>query len=209
MPMRLKNIEEKSKPQRHFLDAKKITIICLALGVMIALVIVSFTTILNKFSFSTLISGIHDAFYDNQTKSMAIFMSTLLISYFFFKFFNVSVPYMIRLKSLGIKVPLKEAVLYYLTSAFLTAISPGILLTEPYNMFWLKTQGITTAQATAIVWINEFIYHTLLVFITLPAFIYLTTQFSSILAFDYRAGLVVIILASVGIGIDFLMFLFY
>jgi hypothetical protein len=42
---------------------------------------------------------------------------------------------MIRLKKMGIKTPFKEAVLYYLTTAFLTAISPGVLLTEPYNMF--------------------------------------------------------------------------
>jgi hypothetical protein len=45
--------------------------------------------------------------------------------------------------------------------------------------------------------------------ITTPAFIYLITQFNQILAFDNKAGMVVIILASVGVGIDFLMFIFY
>jgi hypothetical protein len=207
--MNHKTIEQKSKSEHAFLDAKKVTFIALALIIMIALVVISFTTILNKFSFSSLFSEIHDAFIDPNTKSMATFMLILLTTYFFFKFFNVSVPYMIRLKALGIKVPLKEAILYYSTSAFLTAISPGILLTEPYNMFWLKTQGVTTAQATAIVWINEFIYHTILVFITLPAFIYLTTQFSIILSFDNKSGMIVVILASIGIGIDLLMFVFY
>jgi hypothetical protein len=43
----------------------------------------------------------------------------------------------------------------------------------------------------------------------LPAFIYITTQFSSILEFNYEQGMVVIILASVGVGIDVLMFGFY
>jgi uncharacterized membrane protein YbhN (UPF0104 family) len=71
--------------------------------------------------------------------------------FFFIKFFQISVPYMVRLKKLGIKVPLKESILYYLTTAFLSAISPSILLTEPYTMFWLRTRGITTAQATALV----------------------------------------------------------
>jgi uncharacterized membrane protein YbhN (UPF0104 family) len=149
--MPTKTISQKSEPQRRFLDAKKVTLIALALAIMIALVVVSFTTILNKFSFASLFSNIHDAFSDSQTKGVAILMLVLLILYFCFKFFNVSVPYMIRLKALGIKVPLKEAILYHLTSAFLAAISPGVLLTEPYNMFWLKTQGVTTAQATAIV----------------------------------------------------------
>jgi uncharacterized membrane protein YbhN (UPF0104 family) len=146
-----KTIEQKSEQQPRFLDAKKITFIVLALILMIGLVVFSFTKILGNFSFSSLFDNIRVAFTNDQTRTMATIMLILLVFYFLFKFFNVSVPYMIRLKALGIKVPLKEAILYYLTSAFLTAISPGILLTEPYNMFWLKTQGVTTAQATAIV----------------------------------------------------------
>jgi ABC-type Mn2+/Zn2+ transport system permease subunit len=132
--MSSKTIEQKSE-QRRFLDTKKIILIVIALALMIGLVVVSFTTILKDFSLSSLFNEMHQAFTDSQTQPMAIFMLMLLILYFFFKFFNVSIPYMIRLKALGIKVPLKEAILYYLTTAFLTAISPGILLTEPYNMF--------------------------------------------------------------------------
>jgi ABC-type Mn2+/Zn2+ transport system permease subunit len=130
-----KTIEQKSNLSRPFLSAKKLIFIVLALVIVIGLVVFSLTTILDQFSFSSLLGEIHSAFTDTTTKNTAIFMAILLVTYFFFKFFNVSIPYMIRLKALGIKVPLKEAILYYLTSAFLTAISPGILLTEPYNMF--------------------------------------------------------------------------
>jgi hypothetical protein len=114
---------------------KKIIIIVVAFLVMIGLVVLSLTAILKNFTFSSLVQQIHDAFVDPQTKNMAIGMTVLLFSYFFFKFIQTSVPYMLRLKALGIKVPLKEAFIYYLVSAFLSAISPSILLTEPYNMF--------------------------------------------------------------------------
>jgi hypothetical protein len=49
----------------------------------------------------------------------------------------------------------------------------------------------------------------LLVTLTLPAFIYLTTQFSEIIDAKGHSGVVVIILASVGVGIDLFMFIFY
>jgi hypothetical protein len=45
--------------------------------------------------------------------------------------------------------------------------------------------------------------------ITLPAFIYLTTEFNNIIKAEGSVGTVVIIFSCVGVGIDLLMFLFY
>jgi hypothetical protein len=52
-------------------------------------------------------------------------------------------------------------------------------------------------------------YHTILVVITLPAFIYFATQFNSIIQYDTAQGTTVVVLACVGVGIDLLMFAFY
>jgi uncharacterized membrane protein YbhN (UPF0104 family) len=52
-------------------------------------------------------------------------------------------------------------------------------------------------------------YHTILVVITLPAFIYFATQFSSIIQYSHAEGTTVVVLACVGVGIDLLMFAFY
>jgi hypothetical protein len=49
----------------------------------------------------------------------------------------------------------------------------------------------------------------LLVTLTLPAFIYLTTQFSEIINIEGNLGVTVVVLASVGVGIDLFMFVFY
>jgi hypothetical protein len=46
-------------------------------------------------------------------------------------------------------------------------------------------------------------------FITLPAFIYFTTQFGGIIQTYPAEGTTVVILACVGVGIDVLMFAFY
>jgi uncharacterized membrane protein YbhN (UPF0104 family) len=135
--MPTETLQQKSSNNKNgkFLSNKKILIIVFAFLVMIGLVVVSVTSILHEFSFSKLLSDVHDAFVDSKTRLMASIMLCLLILFFFFKFFNMTVPYMIRLKHLGIKVSSKDATLYYLTSLFFSAISPSILITEPYTMF--------------------------------------------------------------------------
>jgi uncharacterized membrane protein YbhN (UPF0104 family) len=92
---------------------------------------------------------------------------------------------------------------------FLKAVTPGALITEPYTLFWLKTRGVTTAKGTAIVWVNDFIWHTICVFIAIPSFIIFCIWGPNLFKISGAAGIGVFVLVCIGFSLDVGMFAFF
>jgi uncharacterized membrane protein YbhN (UPF0104 family) len=153
---------------KQFLNKKRMFIIAFSLCILIVLIIITFVTILN-IDIKSLWNDIVSAFKENVGISVCLLL--ILCSYSIVKTWGNVYTLTIRLKAEGIKVKFGEQCIHGLTICFLSAVTPANFITDPYTIFWLKTQGLKTYKASAQVLVSDFIWHIGQLLITWPSFI--------------------------------------
>lgn len=115
--------------------------------------------------------------------------------------YNV-LPIWIRLKRLNIKVPFVQYLLFSLAMSFIKAVTPSNFIYDPYTVFWLKTQGVSTSKATSIIFSNGLLWQAMELIIHIPSYIIVMMNYDKLIQVSEGEGIALIFLMSVGLFID-------
>lgn len=190
-----KTIDEKAE-HKSFFNTRNIVIIIITSLLSIALVALTIIFILDmnwdKF-FANVGSGLQHELGWLWFSLLVLFM-VVTIAYNY-------IPIWIRLREMGVKVRAWEYFLFSLSISFLRGVTPSNFIYDPYTVFWLKTQGVSTSKATSIMFSNALIWQAAVLIIHIPSFILVMMQADTIIACS-TWGIGIIVLMSVGLAID-------
>lgn len=190
-----KTIDEKAD-HKSFFNTRNVVIIIITSLLSIALVALTIIFILDmnwdKF-FANVGAGLQHELGWLWFSLLILFMAvTIAYNY---------IPIWIRLKEMGIKVKAWEYFLFSLSMSFLRGVTPSNFVCDPYTIFWLKTQGVSTSKATSIMFSNALIWQFAVLIIHIPSFILVMMQADAIISCS-TWGIGIIILMAIGLGID-------
>ncbi|XQP55423.1 MAG: hypothetical protein ACOQNV_01520 [Mycoplasmoidaceae bacterium] len=191
-----KTIEEKSE-NKNFFNKRNIIIIILTTLLSIGLLVLTVLFIIDmnwlKF-FRDIGSGL--------TLQLGALWLVLLI---LFMAFSIAYNYLyiwIRLRRLGVKIQAWQYFTFALSISFLKGVTPANFIYDPYTVFWLKTQGVSTSRATSIMFSNALLWQIMELLIHIPSFIILMMRVDLLLSIPKGGGVALIVLMSLGILID-------
>lgn len=133
---------------------------------------------------------------------------TMLILFIFVNFIYNVFPMWVRLKSLGIKIPAVQYFLFAIAISFFKGVTPSNFIYDPYTIFWLKTQGVSTSRASSIMFSGGLLWQGTELLVHIPSFIIVMTKANTLLAAGQAGGITLIVLMALGIVIDILGTLF-
>lgn len=107
----------------------------------------------------------------------------------------------IRLRRLGIKIPALQYFTFSLSIAFLKGVTPSNFVYDPYTIFWLKTQGVSTSRATSIMFSNALLWQAVQLLIHIPSFIIVMMKADLVLQMN-AGGVALIVFMSIGLFVD-------
>lgn len=187
-------IEEKAE-SKSFFNKRNMVIIILTSLLSLALVVVTVLFIMDMS---------WDTFFTNIGHGLVLPLGwlwlLLLILFAIFSIVYNYIPIWIRLRELGIKIKAWQYITMSLSIAFLKGVTPANFVTDPYTIFWLKTQGVSTSRATSIIFSNSLIWQSAALLIHLPSFIIIMLRADVLIATGW--GIAIIVLMAIGIFID-------
>ncbi len=195
----IEQVVNEQKTKDNFFNKKNYLLIGSAFLFTIILIVVSIIFILD-IDFNGLFSSIKTGL----SSPLGALWFFLLFIYVPFKMLTTSLPMAIRVYEANVKVPLWSMLLHSVSLCFLAAVTPANFVTDPYNVFWLKTLGFSNSKASSIVWSNAFLWHSIQMVITLPSFIIICTHYGEIVVND--DGLTTFWFIVTGLIIDFFIF---
>lgn len=192
----VKTIEEKAN--KNFFNKRNIILIILTSLISLGLVFVTVMFIMDM-NWSTFFTNIGSGL----THELGWLWLTLLIAFVIISFVYNYFPVWIRLRELGIKIKAWQYFVFALSISFLKGVTPANFVTDPYTIFWLKTQGVSTSRATSIIFSNGLLWQSAALLIHLPSFIVIMTKADILLSTLNPAGAIaLIVFMSIGIFID-------
>lgn len=192
----VKTLEEKSN--KNFFNKRNIILIILTSLISLGLVFVTVIFVM-KMNWSTFFANIGSGL----TLQLGWLWLTLLIMFVIVSFIYNYIPVWIRLRELGIKVKAWQYFVFALSISFLKGVTPANFVTDPYTIFWLKTQGVSTSRATSIIFSNGLLWQAAALIIHVPSFIVVMVNADSLFAsMDMAPAVALIVLMSIGIFID-------
>lgn len=123
---------------------------------------------------------------------------TILICFALINIAYNMIPIWLRLKQMGIKIKWWQWFCFTLSISFLRAVTPANFVYDPYTVFWLKTQGVSTSRATSIMFSNALMWQSAVLLIHIPSFILILTRGG----LHGVAGISLIVLMTIGLLID-------
>ena len=196
-----KTIEEKAE-RKNFFNARNIIIIILTTLATGALMYVTFKFILDMD---------WSKFFHNVGQGITLQLGALWLTLLIL-FMIISIAYnythiWIRLRRLGIHVPAWQYFIFSLSISFLKGVTPANFVYDPYTIFWLKTQGVSTSRATSIMFSNALLWQAMELIIHVPSFIIVMIKADLLIALGAE-GITLIVLMSLGLLIDIIGCLF-
>lgn len=192
-----KTIEEKSE-SKNFFNKRNIIIIIITSLLSIGLVAVTVLFIIDMD---------WSKFVHNIGAGVALKLGWLwLMLLILFMAFSVAYNYLyiwIRLRRMGVKVPAWQYFAFSLSISFLKGVTPANFIYDPYTIFWLKTQGVSTSRATSIMFSNALIWQALVLLIHIPSYIIVMMKVDLLIALG-ASGIAIVTLMALGILIDVL-----
>lgn len=189
-------IEEKAE-SKSFFTKRNVIIIILTSLLSIGLLALTIKFILNIDWANFVIS-----FKTGVTVHLGWLWLTVLILFVFVNFVYNSLPTYIRLRKLGIHASPAQWILFSLSISFFKAVTPSNFVYDPYTIFWMKTQGVTTSRATSTMFSNGLLWQAVELLVHIPSYIIVMTRLNDVLATDYGTSLTWIIMMNVGIFVD-------
>lgn len=165
--------------KKVFYSKKKIIIISLSFILAVALIILSFTTLI-KVNFNELFNQFVYAF---ATPTHIGWFAVLVVYVFLSFFFNV-ITFWIRIRKMNIHIPVSQWILLALTIGFLKAVTPANFVYDPYTLFWMRSNGISVGRASAIIFINAWEWQVVQLLITIPSFIIVMQNIHKVFELD-------------------------
>jgi uncharacterized membrane protein YbhN (UPF0104 family) len=95
-------------------------------------------------------------------------------------FFVNYLPRKLRMDKMGIKLRFYEEVIFSMSIFFLNLISPSVLLSDAFILFFLKSKKINNVKASAIIISQEMITQIAMLIFTLPSFVYMSAKYNDI-----------------------------
>ena len=195
---KIDNVNNSNPNNKSFLNTKNIILI--TLGIILSIVFISLTFIfVLDIKWDALFVQIKNAFTGGR------FAGLWLISLLLFlvcRYFFTYIVFTTRLKKIGIKVSFSQKLLYTLTIWFLQGVTPANFVTDPYTVFWLKTQGLPTHKASALVLSTVSIWQLVQIIVTLPSFVFICMEYSSLI--ESKGGIYTFWIMVVGLLFDFI-----
>ena len=195
---KIDNANNSNPNNKSFLNTKNIILI--TLGIILSIVFISLTFIfVLDIKWDALFVQIKNAFTGGR------FAGLWLISLLLFlvcRYFFTYIVFTTRLKKIGIKVSFSQKLLYTLTIWFLQGVTPANFVTDPYTVFWLKTQGLPTHKASALVLSTVSIWQLVQIIVTLPSFVFICMEYSSLI--ESKGGIYTFWIMVVGLLFDFI-----
>ncbi|MBQ0045398.1 MAG: flippase-like domain-containing protein [Mycoplasma sp.] len=194
--IKTKTIEDKAENKTFFTKRNVIILIVTAL-VAIGLTALTFLVIFNPEIWGTFFINIGEGLKVNFG---AMWLTFLIIFAIINIFYNM-LPFWLRLNSLGIKINFGQWISFALSISFLKAITPANFIYDPYTVFWLKTQGVSTSRATSMMFSNAFLWQSAVLLIHIPSFALILTR-ANLLISQSALGVFWLVLMCIGIIID-------
>lgn len=192
----VKTIEEKSN--KNFFNKRNIILIILTSLISLGLVFVTVMFVMDM-NWSSFFSNIGSGL----TLQLGWLWLTLLILFVIISFIYNYFPVWMRLRELGIKIKPWQYFVFALSISFLKGVTPANFVTDPYTIFWLKTQGVSTSRATSIIFSNGLLWQSAALLIHLPSYIVIMAKADILLSTLTSAGAIaLIVFMTIGIFID-------
>lgn len=195
-------IEQKAENKTFFTKRNVIILIITGL-VAIGLVALTFLVIFDPSIWGTFFINIGEGLKVN----LGAMWLTFLIFFAIINVFYNMLPFWLRLNALGIKINFGQWIGFSLSISFLKAITPANFIYDPYTVFWLKTQGVSTSRATSMMFSNAFLWQSAVLLIHIPSFVLILTRVNLLLSQD-ALGVFWLVLMCIGIVIDVIGVLF-
>lgn len=189
-------IEEKAE-SKSFFNKRNMVIIILTSLLSLALVVVTVLFIMDM-SWGTFFTNIGNGL----VLPLGWLWLLLLILFAIFSIVYNFIPIWIRLRELGIKIKAWQYFTMALSVSFLKGVTPANFVTDPYMIFWLKTQGVSTSRATSIIFSNAFIWQCAALLIHIPSFIIIMLKANILISMLGAGGMTLVVLMGIGIFID-------
>lgn len=122
---------------------------------------------------------------------LIVFMVVIIVYNYF--------PFWVRLKKLGIKIPAYQYFTFGIIISFLKAVTPANFIYDPYAVFWLKTQGVSTARGTSIMFGNTLLWQGVQFILHIPSYVIVMTHAS---VMTDPGGVTLMFLMTLGIVVD-------
>ncbi|MBP5257041.1 MAG: hypothetical protein J6Y96_01660 [Mycoplasma sp.] len=194
----VQNFDNSTINSKNFFNKKKFAIISLCIIISIILIVLSIIYAL-KINFSDFFTNVHNAITTNHLVALWLILLLLFIPY---KLYVQITIYVTRLRRLGIKTSFWESILYTLTISFLTTISPGNLLVDPYSAFWLRTQHVEPYKCGAITICTMLIWHTIQILITIPSYVIVCMSYNDFVKSNVTSAKLIFWFVSTGFIVD-------
>ncbi len=186
-------VEEKAE-SKGFFTKRNIVIIVLLTIVSLGLAAITLFVVFDVEMWKT--------FFVNIGHGLTINFGTLWLTILAcFALINIAynmIPIWVRLKQMGIKIRWWQWFCFSLSISFLKAVTPANFIYDPYTVFWLKTQGVSTSRATSIMFSNALMWQSAVLLIHIPSFILILTR-GGLHGVD---GTLLIVFMSIGLLID-------
>lgn len=189
-------VEEKAE-SKSFFTKRNIIIIVITTLISLGLAAVTLFVIFDPTMWSTFFINIDKGI---RVEFGPLWLSILIVFAGINIIYNI-IPIWLRLKQLGVKIKFWQWLLFGLTISFMKAVTPANFIYDPYTIFWLKTQGVSTSRATSILFSNALMWQSAVLLIHIPSFIFLLIRIVETTTLD-AGWLFIISLMSIGILVD-------
>lgn len=169
-------VEEKGK-SKAFLSKRNVIIVIVAFLVSIVLLVLTFLFVL-KVDWANLFKSMGEGFAHN----MGYLWFFLLIVMMIFVSLSASLPTIIRLKQIGIKISFVDQLVFTLTLAFFKATTPISIVSDPYALYWMRQHGAAVSRVTSIWFSNGFFWNVGHLLVTIPTVAIVFTQANMLLS---------------------------
>lgn len=192
-------VEEKAE-SKSFFTKRNILILVLLTFVSLGLAAVTLFVVFDVEMWQTFFVNIGHGL----TVNLGALWLTILICFAIINIAYNMIPIWLRLKHLGVKISWWQWFCFSLTISFLRAVTPANFVYDPYTIFWLKTQGVSTSRGTSIIFSNALMWQSAVLLIHIPSFILILIRGG----LHNMGGTFLIVLMAIGIAVDAIGVLF-
>lgn len=190
------------KNNNSFMDKKKVIILTFGIILTVVLIALTFKLILVDIDFKEL---------GKSLKKGIVARWWILIVVLLFGFgrvFCTVVTVWVRLERLGYKVRFWKYIIFCLSYCFLQTVTPANFVSDPFILYWIKTQGANNGEAFAITSTNGLIGQSIQVLITLPSFCIIAPHYSAFHNISWEAEFVYWLMIA-GVAFDLFTLAFF
>lgn len=190
------SMEEKAE-SKSFFTKRNIVILVLATLVSIGLAAITLGIIFDPSIWGTFFINIGKGIRIN----FGVMWLTLLIVFAVWNIAYNSLPMWVRLKQMGVKIKWWQYILFSLSVSFFKGVTPANFVYDPYTIFWLKTQGVSTSRATSIMFSNALLWQASVLLVHIPSYVLVMVKYQAMLTLGPGA-MALIVFMSIGILVD-------